>query len=97
MVSTEVVLMHPDSMDNKSIDNIFTYHLPDQDQIERLLKIRTAAKVLAWAIDSYVPICADQSAAMRYLRDAVMTANNAIVLNGVGYIPTKHAPVLPKS
>lgn len=77
------------SMDNESIDNLFTYHIPDQTQIEKLLKLRTAAKVLAWAIDDYVPVCADQAAAMRLLRECLMTANAAVVLNGKGYVPTK--------
>ena len=89
MGSTKVVTMSIASMDNESIDNLFTYHIPDQEQIEKLLKVRTAAKVLAWAIDNYVPVCADQAAAMRLLRECVMTANAAIVLKGQGYKPTQ--------
>ncbi len=77
------------AMQNESIENMFTYHMPNQEQVEKLLKIRTAAKALARVIDEVVPNCADQAAAMRILRECTMTASCAVVLNGCGYVPTK--------
>lgn len=64
------------------IADIFTYHPPTADQPERYARIRTAAKLLALEIVACTPACADQSAAIRLLRESVMTANAAIALNG---------------
>jgi hypothetical protein len=38
---------------------------------------------LAMTILDNTPVCADQSAAIRHLRECVMTANGAIALNGL--------------
>lgn len=76
------------AIQNESIENLFTYHLPTQEQVEKLLKIRTAAKALARVIDDVVPVCADQAAAMRLLRECTMTASCCVVLSGCGYVPT---------
>lgn len=73
---------------NESIETLFTYHAPNEDQMEKLVLIRSAAKNLAETIDECVPICADQAAAMRLLRECVMTANAGLVLNGRGFVPT---------
>jgi len=62
------------------IDNQFTYHAPTEEQQKALFQIREAAKGLAHTIDQIVPDCADKSAALRKLREAVMTANAAIVI-----------------
>lgn len=68
--------MSKDIMDN--IDNWFTYHPPKGDQQERYVKIREAAKHLATTIVECTPPSADQSAAIRKVREAVMTANASI-------------------
>ena len=44
--------------------------------------IRAGAKDFAQDILENTPSCADQSAAIRHLREAVMTANAAIALKG---------------
>lgn len=62
------------------IEEMFTYHTPRADQIPRYEAIRTAAKALAYVIKGSTQVCADQSAAIRLLREAVMTANAAIAL-----------------
>ena len=64
------------------IENIFTYHPPTEDQKLRYETIRVAAKVLAKTILLQTPTCADQTAAIRKVREAVMTANAAIALDG---------------
>lgn len=64
------------------IRELFTYHAPTPDQQERLVKVRAAARHFAAVVISCAKACADRSAAMRKLREAVMTVNAAIVLEG---------------
>jgi hypothetical protein len=64
------------------IDNWFTYHAPTTDDVEKLKEIREAAKAFAHVIVDNTPPSADQSAALRKLRECVMTANASIVLKG---------------
>ena len=45
-------------------------------------KIREAARQFAQVIVDEVPLCADQSTAIRHIRDAVVSANAAIALDG---------------
>ena len=56
----------------------FTYHEPNEDQLAKYAVIRNTAKSLAFVILDNTPAGADQSAAMRLLRECVMTANAAI-------------------
>lgn len=63
------------------IDNWFTYHKPEGDQQERYVAIREKAKELAIVIVDSTPSCADQTAAIRKLRETVMAANLAIACN----------------
>lgn len=67
------------------IDELFTYHAPDAEQIEALKQLRDAAKTYARAIDKHCPPSADRTAAMRQLQDSNMTANRAVVLRGQSY------------
>ena len=67
------------------IDNLFTYHSPTPEQAQAYLDIRTAAKSLARVIDRACPRSPDKSAAMRKLREAVMTANASIATKGGHY------------
>jgi hypothetical protein len=66
----------------QNVESVFTYHAPDPPQIVALQHVRESAKALAYMILDEVPQCADQQAALRLLREAVMTANAAIVLHG---------------
>jgi len=73
--------MHPSNkitMDN--VGDVFSYHAPKPGQPERYESIRAAAKVLATTILTCCPDSADRSAALRQVREAVMTANAAIAL-----------------
>jgi hypothetical protein len=69
---------HP-KMDLK---NIFTYHAPTPEQIPKYHELREAALRFAEKIEELVPDGADKAAAIRKVREAVMTANAAIALNG---------------
>jgi hypothetical protein len=44
--------------------------------------IRVAARTFAGVLLRHTPVSADQSAALRKVREAVMTANASIALNG---------------
>jgi len=67
----------------ENVDEVFTYHAPDDTQVLQLQQVRLAAKDLARAILIHTPTCGDQQAALRLLREAVMTANAAIALKGI--------------
>lgn len=69
--------------EHERIEALFTYHPPTGDQPDRYQNIRDAAKLLAHTIMQNTPRCADQSAAVRKVREAVMTANAAIATNGI--------------
>jgi hypothetical protein len=64
------------------VDHWFTYHTPSDDMQPRFMAIRTAARVLALEIVKNTPESADQAAAIRKVREAVMTANAAIACKG---------------
>lgn len=68
----------------ENLDDVFTYHPPnDQNTIDKYRLIREKAKELASLIIQLCPECADTSAAVRHIREGVMTANAAIALNGL--------------
>lgn len=69
-------------MQGELLDNWFSYHAPQGDQLERYEKLRTAAKGFAMAINDLAPDSADKTAAIRKVREAVMTANAAIACGG---------------
>lgn len=65
------------------IENLFTYHSPDAAQMAKYEAIRQAAKAFAYIICDNTPSCADQSTAIRKLRESVFCANASIALGGV--------------
>lgn len=68
----------------EQLEDIFTYHAPETaEQLQAYDKIRRAGKALAQAILEGTPICGDQQAAVRKVREAVMTANAAVALKGM--------------
>lgn len=67
-------------MTRAEIENIFTYHAPRGDQPERYEKIRQAARAMGIVIIDNTQPSSDQSAAIRLLRECVMTANASIAL-----------------
>jgi hypothetical protein len=64
------------------LDDVFTYHAPNEDDVRAYQAIREDAKQLVRTIMQNVPSCADRTAAIRKVREAVMTANAARALQG---------------
>lgn len=64
------------------LENWFTYHAPDGDQLVAYAKLRNAALDFAKSINDLVPDSADKTAAIRKVREATMTANAAIACGG---------------
>lgn len=71
----------PTEKEEKEIHEQFTYHPPKGNQAERYALLRDEARELAFKIMCNVPPCADRSAAIRKLRECIMTANAAIACN----------------
>jgi hypothetical protein len=65
-----------------NINNWFTYHNPTPEQLPKYEAIRSKARELAEVIIDSTPSSADQSASIRLLREAVMTANASIACGG---------------
>jgi hypothetical protein len=65
----------------EQLDNWFTYH-SDLGDIPKYVAIREGAKAFARIIVDNSPPSADTTAAIRKLREAVMTANAAIACKG---------------
>ncbi len=76
----------------EKINNWFRYHPPTEtaerdgmtpaDVGARYERLRDAGKVFAEVIARETPGCADQTAAIRHVREAVFTANAAIACGG---------------
>lgn len=67
----------------EDLDEVFTYDAPTPEQQKCYVEIRQAAKLFARTILENTPQCADQTAAIREVRNAVMTANAAVALKGL--------------
>jgi hypothetical protein len=76
-----------ESIGNKvpEIEAIFTYHAPSGDQPAKYVAIREKAKELAYVIHESCEAGPDRTAAIRHLREAVMTANASIATNNAQY------------
>lgn len=67
----------------ENIEHWFTYHPPtNAKQREMYERLREAGKEMAMTILQTTPPCADQTVAIRRVREAVMIANAAIALDG---------------
>lgn len=66
----------------QDLDNWFKYHAPRPEQQKKYEAIREAGKELAATILENTPPGPDQSAAIRQIREAVMTANQSIACDG---------------
>ena len=67
---------------NEKLQNWFQYHAPTEGQTALYEELRTAAFDFAGVICKCTPPSADQSAAIRKVREAVMTANASIACGG---------------
>ena len=70
------------AISDAQLENWFTYHSPTAEELPKYGEIRGAALHLARVIRDNTPASADQTAALRHLREAVMTANAAIACGG---------------
>lgn len=68
--------------DLMNLMNWFTYHSPTPEQLPKYEEIRRAGEALAAIIVKNTPSSADQTAAIRKVREACMTANAAIACGG---------------
>ncbi len=64
------------------LKNWFTYHAPNEAQLEHYHAIRDAAFDFAAVILAHTLSGADQTSALRKIREAVMTANASIACGG---------------
>ncbi len=65
------------------INDVFSYHRPQPVQLPKYDNIREGAREFAKILVANTPASADdQTTAMRKLREAVMTANASIALEG---------------
>lgn len=64
------------------LNNWFMYHSPTPEQVPKYEAIREAGNNLAQVIMENSPASADQTAAIRDVRRAVMQANAAIACDG---------------
>lgn len=69
-------------MTNEQLQHWFTYHKPSPDQLPKYEAIRDAGLAFAKVLVENTPPSADQTAAVRKVREAVMTANAAIACEG---------------
>jgi len=65
------------------VAEVFKYHSPTPETLPKFTAINQAAKNFAEIVLANCPHGADRSAAIRLIRDARMTANAAIALNGL--------------
>jgi hypothetical protein len=61
---------------------VFTHHAPTPEKVHHYDAIHAAAKEFAKVILTNTPPGPDQTAALRLLREATMTANAAVALDG---------------
>jgi hypothetical protein len=69
--------------DAQTVAEFFKYQAPNDFTIPKYAAINQAAKNFAEVVLANCPRGADMSAAIRLIRDARMTANAAIALNGL--------------
>jgi hypothetical protein len=65
-----------------NVHDIVSYHAPDQSGLDSIQLIRNASEAMITTILNEAPPCADQTVAVRKVREAMMWANAAIALKG---------------
>jgi len=69
-------------MTEEQLANWFQYHAPSTEQANAYNLLRQAAYIFASEINRLCPESADKTAAIRKLRECVMTANASIACGG---------------
>lgn len=67
----------------QTLSELFKYHPPTEITLPKFAAINQAAKNFAEVVLQNCPSSADRSAAIRLIRDARMTANASVALNGL--------------
>ena len=67
----------------QTLAELFSYHPPTSETLPKFNAINQAAKNFAEIVLQNCPRGCDRSAAIRLIRDARMTANAAVALNGL--------------
>jgi hypothetical protein len=67
---------------NEALDEVFRYHPPSGNQAARYHVLREAARAFASDVIRWCPAGPDRTAALRLIREALMTANASIALEG---------------
>ena len=65
-------------------DDLFTYHAPTPEQVEKYAAINEAAKAFFKVVHANCPQSPDRTAAVRLIREARMTANASIATKSGG-------------
>jgi hypothetical protein len=65
-----------------NLKNVFRHHPPTLEQIPKYEAVRAGALAFAEVIEATTPDGPDKSAAIRLVREAMMTANAGIALDG---------------
>jgi hypothetical protein len=73
--------MEPTGQINETIENNFSFHSPNDDQIWSCKEIRETAKRFAYLLERNCPASREKSLAMTNLEQAVFWANAGIVRN----------------
>ena len=60
-------------------DDLFEYHAPDADQLERLKRTRSAIREAYLVVIAELPNCRERSLAITKLEEASMWANKGVV------------------
>lgn len=81
-------MTHVSNNQQDNIEDLFKYHAPTEIKRMRHEELRAAGLVFAQALMACTPRCADQSAAIRKIREAVMLGNSAIALEEDVIAPT---------
>ncbi len=68
-------------IDNETLDHVFKYHAPKEDQLYRYQQLRVAGKKMALQIIGLCPQSEERTLALRDVQRAVMFANAAIAIN----------------
>lgn len=64
-----------------TVDKVFSYHAPTEDQIPKYERVRAAARVFALALLDDCPPSRELSMALSHVQEGVMCANASIALN----------------
>lgn len=68
-------------MTKAQIDNVFVYHAPKGDQVERYAALREGARQFALQLQDMVPESREKSLALTHLQEVMMWANAGIAIN----------------